>query len=461
MNLSHLPHTPGVYLMRDAQGRILYIGKAKDLCKRVASYFQNRPLPAKIAALKQCVQWIDYIPTQSERASLLLEQKLIRKFQPFFNTLWRDDKSYPILKLTLNEDVPRLFLTRKQEKDGAVTFGPFPNVQVIRRLLHTLRRKKLFTLRPCSFPFRAEDLQAPGGLSKSQPLLWKKVESCIYLHTGACPAPCTGKISLPDYRKIAKRLQTFLQGNVQPLRKLLEQEMKKSAKAMHYEKAADLRNQISALEQFSEKITFREVDEEQVAGQIAESRALTELQEKLNLPRPPLRMEAIDISNIQATEPVGVVVVFERGKPLKSEYRKFKIKTVPIQKGMAVPNDFAMIEEVVERRIRRILREGKKLPDLLLLDGGKGQLSSALKALHRFKMQGSTAQQFGGKMHIAALAKEREEIFLPEQSQPILLPKESPALQILQRIRDEAHRFALSFHRHRRSKLALQGLDFS
>lgn len=452
MDLSHLPHAPGVYLMRDNQARIIYIGKAKDLKKRVSSYFQKKGVHPKLVSLLSFVQQIDYISTSSERASLILEQKLIHRFQPLYNTMWRDDKSYPYVKLTLNEDYPRLILTRQKVQDGARYFGPYPDVKVIKSLLRTLWRKKLFPLRPCNFPFLEKDITSTGGLHSNQPALYKKVKSCIYLHTGECPAPCVGRILKQDYDKIVHAALLFFQGKQGHLRLKLGKEMKIASDNLDFERAAQLRDQLFALSHISERVIVKEVDENTVVGQMQISRALTEIQGKLNLPRPPIRIEAFDISNIQGTEPVGSLAVFENGKPLKSAYRKFKIKTV---KGQ---DDFAMMEEIVMRRYRRILQEDRKLPDLIVIDGGKGQLNAALNAFQSLEKSGMNLSH--SILSVCALAKQNEEIFIPNQDEPIRLPKDSPALHILQSIRDEAHRFAVTFHRQKRRKSFLKVRGF-
>ncbi len=449
MDLGHLPHSPGVYLMRDAAARIVYIGKAKDLRKRVASYFQSRVFEPKIAAMTSVVRHIDYIPTASERECLLLEQRLIRKIQPVYNTMWRDDKSYPWVKVTFNEDYPRLIITRRKKRDGGMYFGPYPNVGTIKYFLRSLWKSKFLALRPCRYEFRRENVEAPGGLEKSNPAQYRKIKSCIYLHTGECPAPCVGKISGADYLDIAKKAERLFSGSYKSLEGELRLAMSKASSAMRYEKAAEIRNQLEALFHMNEKVTFREVSPEAVTEQTLTSRGLTELQEKLKLPAPPLRIECFDISNIQSTEPVASMVVFERGTPKKSDYRKYKIKTV---QG---PNDFAMIKETVKRRYGRVYREEKGWPGLILIDGGKGQLSNAVAALKELAKEQDDA--IFTKLPIASLAKENEEIYLPDSPDPIVLPKDSPGLHIVQHIRDEAHRFAITFHRQRRDKSAFRG----
>lgn len=444
MDLSHIPHSPGVYLMRDSAARIIYIGKAKDLKKRVSSYFQSRPFEPKIAVMVSSIRHVDYIPTASERECLILEQKLIRKIQPAYNTLWRDDKSYPYVKITFNEDFPRLIVTRRKSRDGGHYFGPYPNVSTIKIFLRSAWKTKFIPLRPCRYKFDSAQVEAPGGLEKSNPAQYRKIKSCIYLHTGACPAPCVGKISRQDYDAIAERADLLFKGAYKNLESDLRRDMLRASSELRYERAAEIRNQLDAFFHIGEKVTLREVSPESVVEQTSLSRGLTELQERLNLPAPPLRIEAFDISNIHGTEPVASMVVFERGAPQKSDYRKYKIKTV---QG---PNDFAMIKEAVKRRYARIFKENQKWPGLILIDGGRGQLSNAVQALNELSEE--LDDTVFKRIPIASLAKENEELYLPGSPDPVILAKDSPGLHIVQHIRDEAHRFAITFHRQRRDK---------
>ena len=442
MNLNHIPHSPGVYLMRDNQGKILYIGKAKDLRKRVASYFTRQAAHPRIAAMLFSVPRVDYVPCAGERGALILEQKLIRRIQPLYNVTWKDDKSYPFVKLTLEEDYPRLILTRRRKKDGGLYFGPYSSVRIVRKLLRALWKSGFSPLRPCRYEFAEKDTASAGGLAASKPALYRKVKSCVYLHTGACPAPCMDRISKTDYRKIARNAELFFRGGTRTLKEKWEKEMKENSARMKFEMAGELRDRLSAIEHISEDVALSRVDEETLVLETNSSRALTELKETLGCPTPPLRIEGFDISNIQRSDPVGSMVVFERGKPAKQEYRKFRIRTVEGQ------DDFAMMAEVVKRRYKRVMEEKMKLPDLILIDGGKGQLSAALRSLEELGFN----KGVGRKVAIAALAKEDEEIFVPGKEEPIRLPKDSPALHVLQAVRDEAHRFAVAYHRVRRKK---------
>jgi len=428
MDLSALPHTPGVYLMRDRQGQILYVGKARDLAKRVGSYFIARSdHSAKVAALVASIHHVDYLPTESEREALILEQGLIRRLQPHFNTMWKDDKSYPHVKLTWKEDFPRMFLTRKTPRDGSLYFGPYPDVSLVRKLLRYLWKQHLFPLRPCRYEFSEANL-----------LPLEKAKHCLYYHTKECPAPCVGRISKDDYRQIAKDAKLFFRGNFKPLLATWQKEMEEASKVQNYERAAQLRDNLSALEHMEERVTVRQIDLSEVVDRVDRSRAITDLQKALDLKRPPIRIECFDISHFQGMETVASMVAFERGEPKKDDYRKFKIKTV---QGI---DDFASMAEVVGRRYRRLLAEKSRLPDLVLIDGGKGQLTAAQAALVTILGKASPP--------VASLAKEEEELFIPQKSQSIRLPKDSAALHLLQRVRDEAHRFAITFHRQRRAK---------
>ena len=441
--------------MRDRRGQILYVGKAIDLAKRVGSYFMARSDHySKVAALVATIHRVDYLPTESEREALILEQGLIRRLQPYFNTMWKDDKSYPHIKLTWKEDFPRMFLTRKTPHDGSLYFGPYPDVGLVRKLLRYLWKQHLFPLRPCRFEFSEKD-----------PLPLEKAKHCLYYHTKECPAPCVARISKPDYRQIAQEAKLFLRGNFKPLLETWQKEMEEASRAQNYERAAQLRDNLSALEHMEERVTVRQIDLSDVVDRVDRSRAMTDLQNALDLKRPPIRIECFDISHFQGLETVASMVAFERGEPKKSDYRKFKIKTVH---GI---DDFASMAEVVGRRYRRLLAEKRPLPDLVLIDGGKGQLSAAVEAIRNVIPRGhwrgihSTAKVHDGSrltirrddgirlpIEIAALAKQDEELFLPDREDPIRLPKDSAALHLVQRVRDEAHRFAITFHRQRRAK---------
>lgn len=416
--------------MRDGTGKIVYIGKAVDLRRRVASYFRATGLPAKIRALMDEVRHIDYIASSSEREALVVERRLIARHRPVYNVMWKDGKTYPYVAVTLNEDFPRLRLTRVRRRDGARYFGPYPNVSAVRDLLDGLWKKKLFPLRPCDYDF-AEGRWLP----------YEKVRSCLYLHTGECPAPCLGRIPKAEYGLIARRAVQFFAGKSGALAADWEREMKAAAAALDFEKAARLRDRLGALSHVRQTVTFRAAREEDVQGRIRASQALQELQTALGLSRPPRRIECFDISHVQGAQTVASMVLLRDGKPDKSGYRKFIVRTVP---GI---DDFASMAEVVGRRYRRLKDEGGAWPDLVLIDGGPGQLSAARRA----------TAPLGRPLALASLAKREEEIYLPDRADPVRLPRASPALHVLQRARDEAHRFAVAFHRARRGKSLFEG----
>ena len=430
---AHLPHKPGVYLMRDASGSILYVGKAIDLAKRVSQYFQaGRPADAKTRTLVPLIRKIDYLPTAGEREALLLERRLILRYKPFFNQMWKDDKSYPWVKLTVQEDYPRVFMTRRRLGDGAAYFGPYPNVSGVRQLLRYLWRRKLFPLRPCRWDFSSE-----------KPLDPRKIQSCLYYHTRQCPAPCAGpargRISGPDYRRIARRAAYFFRGQFDKLRLEFTREMERASSELAYERAAQLRDNVRVLGQMAERVLLSRVREEDLGARLAASRGVSSLQTALGLARPPAHIEAFDISHLFGKQAVGSMVCFVDGLPNKSHYRHFKLRTV------AGIDDFKAMDEVVSRRYARLKREDRPLPDLVLIDGGKGQLGAAEDALGRL----------GVKVPLAALAKREEEVFVPARPEPVPIPKDSPALHLLERLRDEAHRFGITFHRLLRGKALL------
>lgn len=424
--LQSTPSVPGVYIMRDASDKIIYIGKAKNLKKRIYSYFRNNN-GRKEVSIANTVKTIDYVLSASEREALIIERQLINRFKPFFNSMWKDDKSYPFIKLTTNEDFPRLLLVRRRVKDGGEYYGPYPHVMQIKRLLGWLTG--IFRLRPCRMAFRAEALPSE-----------KKVKSCLYLHTGKCPGPCAGSIGVEAYRKRVKEVSLFLRARFMDLKTVWQKEMEKASSAQEYEKAADLRDRLGALEQMQERVVIRELKSEDLVLSLRETDALKELKETLGLKKWPIGIEGFDISNISGTLAVGSMVCFRNGKPDKSSYRRYKIKTV------VGSNDFAMLKEVVGRRYRRLIAENKGFPDLILIDGGRGQLSTAVAVLKSLGLYES--------IPVISLAKREEVVYTPDAEKPIKLPRRSPALRLLQQVRDESHRFALSYHQKlRKSKV--------
>jgi excinuclease ABC subunit C len=547
--VARLPARPGVYLMKDAGGNILYVGKASSLRHRVRSYFQNsRGLTPKVRTLVSRIRDLDFFITASEQEALILELNLIKRHYPPFNVALKDDKAFPYLKIDLREEWPRVQITRRLEDDGARYFGPFANARSIRPTLKTLRR--LFPFRSCAQPDKAGRKRA-----------------CLEYHVGNCPAPCIGAITKKEYHRTIRNIVRFLEGKQQHILRQLEADMQIASAAMEFERAAVLRDRLAAARDIIEaqQIAIRlrgECDVIALAGEgdltcvqvffirggkligresftlkntrdeasariitsfveqfyaasphvpplllvqypleepavieawlrdrrgsrvkisvpqrgarkqlveiVAENArqgleqlkikgaatgnevetALNELKEQLNLDAAPARIEGYDISNIQGTAAVGSMVVFENGRPRPAAYRRFRIKTI------TGADDYGMLKEVLSRRFKRGAGAGDSwasLPDLLLIDGGKGQLNAVLSAL---------AEVQAPDIPAIGLAKENEEIYLPGRSRPLVLSRRSAGLQLLQRVRDEAHRFALAyFQRTRRRQTFISKLD--
>jgi excinuclease ABC subunit C len=425
----HVPHACGVYLMRDAASEILYIGKAKDLAKRVAQYFNPARANLKTSVLVPLIRKIDYVPCDSEREALLLERSLVKEKKPFFNIALKDDKAYPYVKISLQEDFPRIFLARRKSSDGAAYFGPFPKVSPVRALLRFLWRRKYFRLRPCRWDFGFE-----------RPLPPAKINSCLYYHTGDCPAPCAGRISYEEYRREVENARLFFNGEYQKLQKSLIQEMKLASSKLDYERAARLRDSISALSQMGENVRLRALKSDDLSETIGSSRAVSALQQALSLKNPPFHIECFDVSHFQGHETVAAMVCFKGGVPYKAHYRRFRIQET------AGIDDFKSMGEAVRRRYLRLKKEEQPYPDLILIDGGKGQLSAAAMAL----------KEIGVSVPVISLAKRLEEVFILAQPQSIILERGSLARNLLENLRDEAHRFGIGYHRLLRDKKLLK-----
>ena len=526
-----LPDKPGVYLMRDVAGKIIYVGKAVNLKNRVRSYFQQRGLSPKTEALVARIQSFETIVTASEIEALILECNLIKKHRPRYNISLRDDKTYPFVKVTWSEEYPRVYPTRRVEKDGAKYYGPYASAGAMHETLALLKR--LFPLRSC----RSMDARRP----------------CLEYHINRCLAPCAGMVDVETYREMVKTVCLFLEGRSTDVEKDLKRRMLAAAEEMKFELAARLRDQLSAVRQVTEKqnivtgagdqdvlglarlgnqscvqvffvrsgkmvgrdrfllsggetesdgdvlaafvkqyyneVAFvpREIltpvplpEQEllaewlserkngavklvtpqrgtkrelvQLAGENAtevlrqrservaalegkRSAAMQELADRLEMAHLPQRIECFDISHIQGAETVASMVVFTDGAPDKSEYRRFKLRTVE-----GNPDDFASMQEVTLRRYREAT---EPLPDLIVIDGGKGQLSSALEVIRGVGL---------AEIPVIGLAKEYEHIFRENISEPLILPRHSEALRMVQHIRDEAHRFAIGYHRKLRAK---------
>ncbi len=582
-----IPTNPGCYLFWDKNGKLLYVGKAKNLRKRVSSYFQKTKKSPKLEKLVKSIVKIETRTVNSEMESLILENNLIKEFRPWYNVLLRDDKNFLYLRLT-NEDFPRMETTRKIVRDGSFYFGPKTSAKKLRATLQFCQ--KVFQIRTCRLKMESPpDKGDLGGLSRRQENNIKILSNpekrsipCLDFHIKKCTAPCSGEITIEDYQKNVSAMKQFLRGNTKEVIKSLQEKMMKFAEEKNFEAAGKTRDLIQSIELSTEKqnvqftdllnrdfihfekaetsvffvrIAFRngkfldqneiefqskntdipdsellekfiiqfyeKIDEppreicvpvaipekeelesflssqffddqkieiytpqkgpkkevlqiaqknaknfaEKTALEVAShtenfSKSLPELAEELGLKDSPKRMECYDISHLGGTHTVASQVVFIDGEPKKSEYRRFKVKTLPDGKI----DDFAAMHEILARRFSKLsspLDKGRVrgvsdtiIPNLIIIDGGKGQLSAVMKAVKDFKFP----KKFDPEAQIIALAKQEEQIFRPEESGPLELPLDSPALKLLQRIRDEAHRFAISFNRNLREKSAVKSI---
>jgi len=400
-------------LFKDRLNRVIYVGKAKDLHRRVSQYFhpaRRMRSDLKTRALTESIWGLETHTVKSEPESILLEGKLIKEYRPKYNISFRDDKRFLLVKVNLHDPFPRFQLTRLKKEDGARYFGPFAHAGALRSTLNLVRKK--FHLRSC----RPE---IPGE---------SDFKHCLDHIIKNCSAPCVNKITKADYVARVQMACEFLDGQSSEMLKSLEDEMKKAAAKLDFERAAELRNMLDDLKKTTQpqKRFVRDF-----ATNIVPEEDLVSLRNALQLQSVPEVIECFDISNISTTHKVASMVCFRNGRPDKQNYRRYRIKTVVGQ------DDFASMAEVVKRRYSRVQTEGIRVPDLIVVDGGKGQLSSAYRELQAL---GMTQQP------VIGLAKQREEIFRPLDSFPLILPHESGAIRLLQRIRDEAHRFANGYH---------------
>jgi len=486
--LSQLPHKPGVYLMKDRFCRVIYVGKARDLRKRVSQYFhpaRRMGWDLKFNALVDATCDFDIHTVRSEPEALLLEGKLIKEFHPRYNVSFRDDKRFLLVKVNMNDPIPRFTLTRLKQDDGARYFGPFPNAGALRSTLTLMRRQ--FNLRGC------------------RPLTTTEADykHCLYGHLKFCTAPCVGNVTHEQYKEQVLAACEFLSGQCEEMETHLDTEMRKAALNQEYEKAADLRDTLTAMRRTTAKTTRFERTPWNLPVSVMPERDNVELAKVLNLPAPPVRIEGFDISNISGTFAVASIVAFRNGRPDRANYRRMKMKTVVGQ------DDFACMAEAVRRRYSRLLREANgetareneedkplveelrtlinkpweasklnqtqpqaapeklkvyisgedgslnltevptfptpltNMPDLIVIDGGKGQLNAACAELEKLGLK---------QIPVIGLAKEFEEIYFPGEKEPLRLPHENSALKLLQRIRDESHRVANSYNAQLRVK---------
>jgi excinuclease ABC subunit C len=404
------PLTPGIYIIKDRAGVPVYIGKARNLRSRLQSHFGPVVHPDfKEMLIRREAVRIDLVHTATEAEALLYEVSHIKHYQPKYNQLLKDDKTYPYLKIT-QEEFPRLLIVRGRASDGAKYYGPFTNVRLLRQALAMLRR--LFPLRTCD-------------------PMPRKV--CLMYHIGQCGGPCEGHTTSAAYAAEVQHLVNFLDGKRDALTRTLARRMKDAAANQEFELAKNYRDQMQALSAVAVGRTARRVTDR--------PQALQDLQRALNLSRFPSRIEAFDISNISGKNPVGSMVVMIDGIPTRSEYRRFKIKTV---EGI---DDYRMMREVVNRRYSRLLAEKKPLPDLVLIDGGRGHLAAAKEELDLLNL---------ADLDVISIAKQYEYLYKPDRAIPYVLPPASTVLQMLRHLRDEAHRFAITFYRslHRKDMQA-------
>lgn len=422
LNRPDLPHKPGVYLYQDKAGRVIYVGKAVDLFHRVNSYFSGRPHDLKTTQLVQNISQIETIVVESELEALILEANLIKKFRPLYNLRLTDDKDYLYIVIT-EEEYPRILTARKKDlKVVKKWFGPYPSAKTVKETLKKLRR--IFPW--CSNPPR---LQSRIGYTK--PILDWKFKPCFYFHIRQCPGACVGQINKEDYYKIINRFSRFLEGKKEELIDEISKEMQRLSNDQNYEEAARIKKIVDGINYITQPTGITQYLENPNFLEDITKQGLVDLQKDLNLIEFPDRIEAYDISNFQGKEATGSMVVLTNGEIDKSQYRRFKIKI------SGKPNDVGMLREMIRRR----LKNGWPLPQLILIDGGRGQVRAAYSEL---QLKNYNIPLFG-------LAKRMEWLYPPE-GEVIKLSKRSLSLRLLQKIRDESHRFAINYHWKLRQK---------
>jgi len=420
------PHKPGVYLMKDGAGRVIYVGKAKDLRARAGSYFLKAAAEdRRTAPLVQEIRDIDYLEAESEVDALLLEARLIKDIQPKFNQDLKDDKTFPYLEIHTEEDFPRVAFTREPSLRGTKLYGPFASAAGLRGAIQVLQ--KVFRFRTCTLDIEENDPR------------WRWFRPCLLASIQQCSAPCNLRISKEEYRKDIRRLQKFLEGRKKDLLEEMREEMKAAAAELRFEEAARLRDEIHLLETLDQRGELDTHVQPEVFH-IDPKKGLAGLQRVLQLPKSPRVIEGVDIAHLAGSETVASVVQFLDGLPFKPGYRHYRIRAV---EGV---DDFGSIHEVVARRFQRLHDEGEVFPDILLVDGGRGQLHAALAAFDALQLQPPC---------VVALAKRQEELYVPDRSEPLRLARRSFALRLLQYVRDEAHRFAQHYHHILRRKSTL------
>jgi excinuclease ABC subunit C len=422
------PTAPGIYLMKDAAGRVIYIGKAKNLRSRAGSYFLRAAAEdRRTCDLVREIADIDFVTCESEVDALLMESRLVKDIQPRFNRDLKDDKTFPYLMITTREDFPRVEVTREPRSSGVKLYGPFTSAGALRGAIQALQ--KIFKFRTCSLDIEESDER------------WHWFRPCILASIQQCTAPCNLRISKEDYRRDIRRLQSFLEGGRTRVLGELKAEMAEASRALEFERAARLRDEIKMLERLDERGQIDTHAQPEVFY-IDPKKGLTGLRKILGLTELPRVIEGVDIAHLGGGETVASLVQFIDGLPFRPGYRRYRIRDV---QGI---DDFRSIHEVVSRRFLRLSEQQERFPDLLLIDGGRGQLAAAMAA---FRDQEITPPA------LLSLAKREEEIYLPDRAEPLQLSRHSYALRLLQYVRDEAHRFAQHYHHLLRRKNSFEG----
>jgi excinuclease ABC subunit C len=419
------PPAPGVYLMKDAEGRVIYVGKAKNLRNRASHYFSKAAVDdARTADLVKVIADIDFVPADSEVDALLMEARLVKDIQPRFNIELKDDKTFPYLQIRIREEFPRVEFTRTPRTRGVRLYGPFTSAKSLRQAIQVLQR--IFQFRTCGLDIKSANEQ------------WRWFRPCILHSIHQCTAPCNFRVSRADYRKQIRRLCMVLEGHKHRLIKELEASMAEASAKLEFEKAARLRDEAASLKSLGLRGDV-DKDVQPEVFHIEPRKGSIGLRKILGLAQTPRTIEGIDIAHLGGDDMVASLVSFIDGLPFKPGYRRYKIKSV---EGI---DDFASIREVIARRFRNRSagEEEQVFPDILLIDGGKGQLNAALDV---FRMLGKEPPC------LISLAKQEEEIYRPGEAEPLRLSRHSAALRLLQYVRDEAHRFAQHYHHLLRRK---------
>lgn len=428
VKVRQFPTTPGVYLMKDAAAVVIYVGKAVNLRSRASSYFtRTAEFDRRTADLVTEIADLDYIETDSEVDALLMEARLIKDIQPKFNNLLKDDKTFPYLQITTHEDFPRVEFTRTPMTKGAKLYGPFTSAGQLRGTIAVLQ--KIFRFRTCTLDIEEADER------------WRWFRPCLLASINQCTAPCNLRISKEDYREDIRRLRLFLDGKKERLIRDMQKDMEAASKELLFEKAARIRDDIKALKTLNLRGNLEDHAQPEVFY-IDPQKGLAGLRKVLKLSDLPRRIEGVDIAHLQGGETVASLVQFIDGLPFKHGYRRYRIRSV---EGV---DDFASMREVITRRFRRLDQEGESLPDLLLIDGGKGQLNAVMQTFATLGLEPPVT---------ISLAKREEEIYVPGKSEPHRLSRHSYALRLLQYIRDESHRFAQHYHHMLRQKATFDG----